>query len=42
MKINVMKKSFLKKCYEYEKKKHLKKNYKNKNKIKIYTINEIK
>ena len=42
MKINVMKEKFLKKCYECKKKEHLKKNYKNKNKIEICAINEIK
>ena len=37
-----MKEKFLKKYYECKKKEHLKKNYKNKIKIKIYIINEIK
>ena len=42
MKINVIKEKFLRKYYECKKKEHLKKNYKIKNKIKIYAINEIK
>ena len=42
MKINVIKEKSLKKYYEYKKKEHFKKNCKNKNKIEIYIINEIK
>ena len=42
MKLNVMKEKLLRKCYECEKKEHLKKNCKNKDKIEIYAINEIK
>ena len=37
-----MKEKSLKKCYKCKKKEHFKKNCKNKNKIKICTINEIK